>query len=175
MTALQGVVSRVVSPLDTAVVSATKIHGGTAYNVIPEEVTISGNVRAYRNEVMDAIENAITRIAAGTAALFDARAAVDFRRVYPPLVNHAHEAIIAADAAAEVVGEENVERDGPPRTASEDFAFMLEARPGAYVFLGGGGDRACDVHHPEYDFNDETIPAGCSWWAEIVERRMAIA
>ncbi len=166
--ALQTVVSRTVSSLDTAVLSTTQIHGGTAYNVIPDEVRISGNVRAYRDAVMDQIEAAIARIIAGIGATFGASLTLDFRRIYPPLINHAREAAIAADAAAAVAGEANVERNGPPRTASEDFSFMLQARPGAFIFLGGG-EQAHDVHNPHYDFNDAVLPIGASYFARLVE------
>jgi hippurate hydrolase len=170
VTALQTVVSRNVSALDTVVLSVTQIHGGTTYNVIPEEVKIAGNVRAYRPEVIDRIEAAIGRIAQGVAATFGASIGYEFRRKYPPLVNHARETAIAADAAAAVVGESRVERNGPPRTASEDFSFMLQAKPGAFIFLGGGdGDGIADVHNPHYDFNDAMLPIGASYFARLVE------
>jgi amidohydrolase len=172
VTALQTIVSRNVSALDTAVLSITQIHGGTAYNVIPEEVKIAGNVRAYRPDVIDRIEAAIGRIADGAAATFGASIGYEFRRKYPPLVNHPRETAIAADAAAEVVGESMVERNGPPRTASEDFSFMLQAKPGAFIFLGGGdgdGDGIADVHNPHYDFNDAILPIGASYFARLVE------
>jgi amidohydrolase len=170
VTALQTVISRNVSALDTAVLSVTQIHGGTAYNVIPEEVKIAGNVRAFRPEVIDRIEAAIDRIAEGVAATFGAGVGCEFRRRYPPLVNHAREAAIAADAAAAVVGESKVERNGLPRTASEDFSFMLQAKPGAFIHLGGGdGDGDADVHNPHYDFNDAILPIGASYFARLVE------
>jgi amidohydrolase len=170
VTALQTVVSRNVSALDTAVLSVTKIQGGAAYNVIPEEVKIGGNVRAYRAEIVDRIEAAIGRIAEGVATTFGASVVYEFRRKYPPLLNHAREAAIAADAAAEVVGESNVERNGPPRTASEDFAFMLQRNPGAFIFLGGGeGDAVADVHNAHYDFNDAILPIGASYFARLVQ------
>src|SRR5579883_76721 len=170
VTALQTVVRSTVSSLDTAVLSTTQIHGGSAYNVIPDEVKICGNARAYRSEVMDQIEQSIRRIIAGIATSFGATLSLDFRRIYPPLVNHEREAMIAADAAASVVGETNVERNGPPRTASEDFSFMLQKRPGAFIFLGGGdGEAVRDVHNPHYDFNDEILPLGASYFARLVE------
>jgi hippurate hydrolase len=168
VTALQTVVSRNVSALDTAVVSITQIHGGSAYNVLPEEVKVSGNVRAYRPEVIDRIEQSIGRVAAGVGASFGATIAYEFRRKYPPLVNHAREAEIAASAAAAVVGIENVDANGPLRTASEDFSFMLEARPGAFIFLGAG-EGMTDVHNPGYDFNDAILPIGASYFARLVE------
>jgi len=174
VTALQTVVSRAVSPFDTAVVSITKIHGGDAYNIIPEDVTISGNCRAYRTEVMNRIEATIRRVAENAAAAHGAGAKLDFRRGYPPLVNHARETEIACNAAALTVGEENVDRNGAPRMASEDFSYMLEARPGAFIFLGNGdGEGSCDVHNPRYDFNDEILPVGASYFANLVEMVLA--
>ena len=174
VTALQSVVSRAISPFDTAVVSVTQIHGGDAYNIIPEDVQIRGDCRAYRTEVMDRIEATILRVAENTAAAHGATARLDFRRGYPPLVNHARETEIACDAAALVVGEPNVDRNGAPRMASEDFSYMLEARPGAFIFLGNGdGEGSCDVHNPRYDFNDEILPVGASYFARLVEMTLA--
>ncbi len=173
VTALQTVVSRTVSSLDTAVLSLTQIHGGSAYNVIPDHVNICGNARAYRGEVMDKIETSIARIIAGIAQSFGARLSLDFRHTYPPLINHEREAMIAADAAASVVGEANVDRNGPLRTASEDFSLMLQKRPGAFIFLGGGDDDGVrDVHNPHYDFNDEILPLGASYFARLVEMNL---
>jgi hippurate hydrolase len=170
ISALQTVVSRNVSPHDTAVVSVTKIHAGTAYNIIPEEVAIAGNIRTFRPEVTDRVEAAIARIANGTAEQFGARAEVKFRRVFPPLINHPREAQVAADAAAAVVGEDNVFRDCQAFMASEDFSYMLQARPGAYIVIGNGDDAAaCEVHNPGYDFNDELLPIGASYFARLVE------
>jgi hippurate hydrolase len=170
VTALQSVVSRTISPFDTAVVSVTQIHGGDAYNIIPEDVQIRGNCRAYRAEVMDRIEVTVRRVAENTAAAHGATVNLDFRRGYPPLVNHARETEIACDAAALVVGEPNVDRNGAPRMASEDFSYMLEARPGAFIFLGNGdGEGSCDVHNPRYDFNDEILAVGASYFARLVE------
>jgi len=174
VTALQSVVSRAISPFDTAVVSITQIHGGDAYNIIPEEVQIRGNCRSYRTEVMDRMEATIRRIAENTAAAHGATARLDFRRGYPPLINHARETEIACDAAALVVGEADVDRNGTPRMASEDFSYMLEARPGAFIFLGNGdGEGTCDVHNPRYDFNDEILPVGASYFARLVEMTLA--
>jgi amidohydrolase len=170
VTALQSVVSRTISPFDSAVVSVTQIHGGDAYNIIPEEVLIRGNCRAYRKEVMDRMEANIRRVAENTAAAHGASAHLDFRRAYPPLINHARETEIACDAAALVVGDTNVDRNGTPRMASEDFSYMLEARPGAFIFLGNGdGEGTCDVHNPRYDFNDEILPVGASYFARLIE------
>jgi amidohydrolase len=174
VTALQSVVSRTISPFDTAVVSVTQIHGGDAYNIIPEDVQIRGNCRSYRTEVMDQIEATIRRVAENTAAAYGTTARLDFRRGYPPLVNHPRETEIACDAAALVVGEPNVDRSGAPRMASEDFSYMLEARPGAFIFLGNGdSEGSCDVHNPRYDFNDEILAVGASYFARLVETTLA--
>jgi hippurate hydrolase len=170
VTALQSIVSRNVSPQDTAVVSITRLQGGTAHNVIPEEATIWGNVRSFRPEVTDLIEAAVGRIAKGAAAQFGAEVEMKFRRVYPPLINHARETDIAADIAADVVGEERVLRNGIAVMASEDFSYMLQERPGAYIFIGNGeGEGSCEVHNPGYDFNDAIIPTGASYFARLVE------
>ncbi|HEV3178149.1 MAG TPA: M20 aminoacylase family protein [Stellaceae bacterium] len=174
VTALQSVVSRTISPFDTAVVSVTQIHGGDAYNIIPEDVQIRGNCRSYRTEVMDRIEATIRRVAENTAAASGTTARLDCRRGYPPLVNHPRETEIACDAAALVVGEPNVDRNGAPRMASEDFSYMLEARPGAFIFLGNGNSEgSCDVHNPRYDFNDEILAVGASYFARLVETTLA--
>jgi hippurate hydrolase len=168
--ALQSIVSRNVSPLDTAVVSVTQVHGGDAYNVIPEEVVLRGTVRAYRPEVLASLAPAMRRVIEGVAASYGARARLDYRPGYPPVVNHAAETCRAADAAADVVGEGAVDREGELSVASEDFAFMLQACPGAFIFLGNGdGEGACQVHNPNYDFNDEILPIGASWFARLVE------
>jgi len=171
--AIQTIASRNVSAIDSLVISVTQIHGGDAYNVIPDEVTLKGNVRAYRPEVIAKIGPALERVAEGVAATYGAKAGLAFRMNYPPLINHAEEARIAGDAAAEVVGEANVNRDMPPRTASEDFSYMLEARPGAFIFIGNGkGEGACDVHNPHYDFNDDIIPLGASFFVRLIEKNL---
>jgi amidohydrolase len=168
---LQSIVSRNVSAFESAVVSTTQIHAGDAYNIIPEDVVIRGNCRAYKTEVMSRLEQAIRRVAEGVASGFGAGAKLDFHNLYPPLVNHAAEAAIACDAAAAVVGEENVDRNGPPRMASEDFSYMLQARPGAFIFIGNGdgSEGSCDVHNPNYDFNDAILPLGASFFARLIE------
>jgi len=171
--ALQSIVARNVSPFETAVVSTTQIHGGEAYNIIPEDVVIRGNVRAYKTQIMRRIEERIRGLAEGICAGFGARAKLAFQDLYPPLVNHAKETEIACDAAAAVVGADNVDRNGPPRMASEDFSYMLEARPGAFIFLGNGdGEGSCDVHNPNYDFNDQILPIGASFFARLIEMNL---
>lgn len=173
-TALQTIVSRNARPQETAVLSITQIHAGDAYNVIPEQAVLRGTARAFSSETMDLIETNMRRIAEGVAAGFGARAELDFRKIFPPLVNDRDETRFAADVAASLVGEENVNHDGPTIMASEDFSFMLNARPGAYITIGNGdGEGGCEVHNPGYDFNDEALPLGASYFARLVETRLA--
>jgi len=173
VSALQAIVARNVSPLDSAVVSATAIHGGDAYNVIPQSAEIRGTVRTFRHETMDLVEKSMKQIAAGVASAFGATAHVDFRRLFAPLVNDAAEAMIFADVAAELVGEANVERERSLIMASEDFSFMLEQRPGAYINIGNGDTAgSTPVHNPNYNFNDEILPLGAAALAGIVEKKL---
>ena len=172
--ALQSIVARNVSALDSAVVSATAIKGGDAYNVIPQSAVIRGTARTFRNETMDLVEANMKRIAAGVAAAFGATATVDFRRLFAPLVNDTAETAIFADVAAALVGEPNVERERDLIMASEDFSFMLEKRPGAYINIGNGDGAvgSTPVHNPGYDFNDEILPLGAAALAGIVEKKL---
>jgi amidohydrolase len=172
-TALQTIISRSVRPIDTAVLSVTQIHAGEAYNVIPEKAVMRGTVRAFSKETMELIRDKMERIAGGIATGMGATAALDFRTIFVPLVNDAAAAGFIADAAAELVGEANVNRNGTLTMASEDFSFMLERCPGAYIQIGNG-DRpgGCEVHNPGYDFNDEVLPLGASLFARLVERRL---
>jgi amidohydrolase len=173
-TALQSIVARNARPVDTVVVSVTQIHGGDAYNVIPERAVLRGTVRCFSRDAMTMVEERMRRIAEGVAAGFGAWASLDFRYLFPPLVNHADEARFIADCAADIVGEENVNRHGPVTMASEDFSYMLERVPGAYIQIGNGdGEGACEVHNPGYDFNDMALPLGASLFARLVERRLA--
>ena len=168
--ALQSIVSRNVRASDTAVLSVTRITGGNAYNVIPETAMMSGTVRAMKRETLTLVEQAMHRVVSGIAAGFGATADVDFRVIFAPLVNHAAETQAIADAAAELVGETNVNRSQTPATASEDFSFMLEQVPGAYINLGNGS--SAPVHNHHYNFNDEAIPFGSALYARLVERQL---
>jgi amidohydrolase len=172
--ALQTIVSRNVRPADTAVLSVTRIHAGDAYNVIPEGASLGGTARCFSQETMTTIEANMRRIAAGVAGGFGATAALDFRTIFPPLVNDAGEARFIADVAAELVGADNVNREGGLVMASEDFSYMLEERPGAYIQIGNGdGVGGCEVHNPGYDFNDAALPLGASLYARLAERKLA--
>jgi hippurate hydrolase len=170
-TALQTVVSRNLSPAETAVLSVTRISGSDAYNIIPEEARMGGTVRAMNRETLSAIEDGLKRVAKGVAEGLGAMAAVDYRLIFAPLINAPEPTQAIADAAAELVGEANVDRRKAPTTASEDFAFMLERVPGAYINLGNG-EGSAPVHNDRYDFNDEAIPYGASIFATLVERRL---
>jgi hippurate hydrolase len=174
VTALQSIASRMVDPLQSAVVSVTQIHGGDTWNVIPDSVTLRGTARSFRPEVQDGIETAIRRIAAGVASAHGVTADLRYERRYPATINSAAEAELAARAAGQVVGEGNVIRDPTPSMGSEDFAFMLQARPGSYVWLGIGEDRP-RLHNPRYDFDDAALAVGASYWARLVETALPAA
>ena len=172
--ALQTIVSRNVRPLDTAVLSVTQIHAGEAYNVIPEHAVIRGTARCFSRDTMALIERNMRRIAAGVAGGFGATAELDFRLIFPPLVNSEAETRFIADAAAELVGDGNVNREGGLVMASEDFSYMLEKRPGAYIQIGNGdGEGACEVHNPSYDFNDAALPLGSALFCHLVEKHLS--
>jgi len=172
-TALQSIVARNVKPTDTAVVSVTQIHGGDAYNVIPQTAALRGTVRTFSQATMALVERNMGRLASSIAAGFGATAALDFRRLFAPLVNDATETAFIADTAAELVGEANVNRNANVVMASEDFSFMLERRPGAYIQIGNGaGEGACEVHNPSYDFNDAALPFGASLFVRLAEKKL---
>ena len=166
--ALQTIASRIVSPIEQVVVSVTSFETSSkAHNVIPQRVHMRGTVRTLSNATRDLAEKSLIEIAQGTAAAFGAVASVDYRRGYPVMVNSEEQTAFAASVATSVAGKCDL---ADQTMGGEDFAFMLEERPGAYIFVGNGDGP--DVHHPAYEFKDEAIPAGCSWWAEIVEQRM---
>jgi len=169
--ALQTIPSRNVDPIDSAVVSLGFVRGGSAYNVIPDELHLGGTVRTFRTAVQDLVERRIRELAEGTAASHGATAELAYRRGYPPTVNHPAEANFAADVATEICGAENVERNAPPSMGGEDFSYMLRARPGAMLWIGNGpGEGGCFLHNARYDFNDSALPYGVSFFARLAER-----
>ena len=170
ITALQSIVSRNVDPLKSGVLSVTYVRGGDAFNIIPQTVTLRGTVRTLEPQVQDLIETRLKSVAEQTAAVFGARAKVDYRRGYPVTRNHEAETGFAADAATEIAGAENVQTDIEPSMGGEDFSYMLLERPGAMILVGNGDTAG--LHHPAYDFNDAAISAGVSYWARLAERRM---
>jgi amidohydrolase len=169
-TALQSIVARNVPPADTAVLSVTRIVGGDAYNVIPQTATISGTARTFSKTTMELMETAMKRIAKGVAEGFGATAEVDFRVIFAPLINDLEQTAAFADAASALVGEAKVDRAKPPGMGSEDFSFMMEKVPGAYIQVGNGD--SAQLHNPAYNFNDEATPYGAALLATIVERKL---
>ena len=171
VTALQTIASRNTDPLDAVVVSVTQFHGGDAYNIIPDSVMLRGTVRTFKDSVREDIEPAMRRIANGICEAAGAAMELDYHWRYPSTVNHAEETELAATAAAAVVGVDNIERHPMPSMGSEDFAYMLRERPGCYVWLGNGPtEGGCMLHNPGYDFNDDILPVGASYWATLVEQ-----
>ncbi len=171
VSALQSIVARNVPPTDTAVLSITRINGGDAYNVIPETATIAGTARAFSPTVMALIETNMKRIAKGTAEAFGATADVDFRVIFAPLINDAAQTDALADAAASLVGDAAVDRLKPPGMGSEDFSFMMEKVPGAYIQVGNG--ESAQLHNPAYNYNDDCTPYGAALLATIAQQKLA--
>jgi hippurate hydrolase len=182
--AWQTIVSREKNPLDTAVLSITQIHSGSATNVIPDEAVMVGTVRTFTTKVLDLIQQRMHEIANGVAGAFNATIEFDFQRNYPPLVNHAAETAFAVKAMQAVVGAANVDTDVEPTMGAEDFAYMLQAKAGCYVFIGNGeGDHRvsghglgpCQLHNASYDFNDQLLPIGASYWVKLAEMSLPLA
>jgi hippurate hydrolase len=177
ITALQAIVARNVNPIDTAVLSICALHAGDlgAMSVIPRQAQLVGTVRTFNPTVQDLVERRIRETAAGVAQAFGAQAEVQYTRSYPATINTAEEARFAADTAAELLGEDNVIRDLPPSMGAEDFSFMLQQRPGAYLRVGQGlGAGDCFLHNTRYDFNDAIIPIGSALYARLAERALPL-
>lgn len=179
--AFQSLVSRETKPIDATVVSVTQINAGEATNVIPDTCVMKGTVRTFSAQALDTIEQGMARICNQLPLAFNAHADFSFLRNYPPTINHAKEAMLAADVAAEIVGESMVQRHVEPTMGAEDFAYMLHEKPGAYIFLGNGdtsgphrsaghGLGPCTLHNPSYDFNDDLIPIGATFWQLLAKR-----
>jgi amidohydrolase len=177
----QTIISRNKKPIDTGVISVTMIHAGEATNVVPNSVNVQGTVRTFSTEVLDMIEARMRSITEHTAAAFDCTATFQFVRNYPPTINHPAEAAFARKVMVGMLGEANA-LPQEPTMGAEDFAFFLQSKPGAYIFLanGDGGHREvghglgpCSLHNPSYDFNDELIPLGGSYWVRMVEEWFA--
>jgi hippurate hydrolase len=173
VTALQTVASRSIDPMESVVVSITQIHAGETYNIIPEEVVLKGTVRSFKKEVQEQAKAAIERIAAGIGTSFGVTVDVGYTYGYPATVNDVAESDFAVDVAADVVGPDNVFTDLAPTMGAEDFSFMLNEKPGCYIWIGNGpGEGGCYLHNPNYDFNDEALAIGASYWARLVEKRL---
>jgi amidohydrolase len=167
---LQSIVARNVDPLDSAVVSICAFKAGETHNVVPQSALLLGTTRTLRAETRDLVQRRVTQVVEGTARLYGAKAKLTYERGYPVTVNHARETDFAVKVASEIAGADRVDADAPPIMGSEDFSFMLNERPGAMIFVGNGDTAG--LHHPAYDFNDETIPFGTSYWVRLVEKAM---
>ena len=168
--ALQQIVSRNVDPLESAVISVCEFHAGTARNVIPQTAELRGTVRTLTAEVRQFVERRIGEVVAGIAQITGAKIDLNYQRGYPVTINHPAQTERAVEIAKEVAGANNV-HETPPLMGGEDFSFMLEARPGAFIFVGNG--EGAGLHHPAYDFNDEAILYGTSFWITLVENPLA--
>jgi len=170
ITALQSIVSRSVDPLDSAVISICEFHAGNARNVIPQTAELKGTVRTLTPEVRELVEKRVREVVAGVAQITGAKIALAYEHGYPVTVNHALQTDVATQVAKEVAGEANV-HESAPMMGAEDFSYMLEARPGAFIFCGNG--NSAGLHHPAYNFNDEAIVYGTSYWIKLVENTLA--
>jgi amidohydrolase len=168
---LQSIVARNVDPVEAAVVSICTFHGGDADNVIPQRAQLSGTVRTLSQEVRDLVQKRVREVVEGTARLYGAKAHITYTPGYPVLVNDSGRTAFAASVAREVAGDGKVDEQWPPLMGAEDFAFMLNERPGAFIYVGNGDSAG--LHNPKYDFNDEAIPVGTSYWVRLAETALS--
>ncbi len=175
--ALQSIVSRNANPQKSGVISVTRFHAGEAFNVIPDTALLGGTVRTFDPKMQDMIEMRMGEIAGGIASALGGRAELVYRRGYPVTVNNDEKSEVAAEIAAKVVGMDKVQRDVEPVMGAEDFSYMLNEKPGCYIWLGQKGEGAGkgSLHHPEYNFNDAALPIGASYFANLVEERLGRA
>jgi hippurate hydrolase len=169
ITALQSIVSRSVDPLESAVISMCEFHAGNARNVIPQTAEINGTVRTLNAEVRERVEKRVREVVAGVAQMTGARIDLSYTHGYPVTNNHAVQTEFATGVAREIAGAANV-HEMPPLMAGEDFAYMLQQRPGALIFCGNGDSAG--LHHPAYNFNDEAIVFGTSYWIKLIENTL---
>jgi hippurate hydrolase len=170
ITALQSIVSRTVDPLESAVISICEFHAGNARNVIPQTAELHGTVRTLTAETRDLVAKRVREVVDGVARMTGAKIDLVYERGYPVTMNHAAQTEFATQVAKEISGEANV-HEAPPMMGAEDFSYMLEARPGAFIFCGNGDSAG--LHHPAYNFNDEAIVYGTSYWIKLVENTLA--
>jgi hippurate hydrolase len=175
VTALQTIPSRNTHPVDSVVISVTQIHAGDAYNVIPDSVQMHGTVRTFQPETRKEIPSSMLRVAEGVCAAYGGTCELNYMSGYPATINSVAETEISAKAVVDLLGEENIIRNPTPSMGGEDFSYMLEARPGCYVWLGigpGKGEGGCMLHSSHYDFNDDVLPIGASYWVKLVENEL---
>jgi hippurate hydrolase len=168
---LQSIVARNVDPLQAAVVSICMFQAGHADNVIPQHARLRGTARSLSPEIRDLLQKRVREVVEGTARLYGAKAELTYSIGYPVMVNEERQTALAAAVAGEIAGADKVDTDCPPVMGAEDFAFMLQERPGAFIFVGNGASAG--LHHPAYDFNDEAIPSGTSYWVRLAETALA--
>jgi amidohydrolase len=168
---LQSIVARNVDPVEAAVVSICTFHGGEAENVIPQQVRLGGTVRTLSQDVRDLVQKRLREVVEGTARLYGAKAQITYTPGYPVLVNDSGRTAFAASVAREIAGDGKVDDQWPPLMGAEDFAFMLNERPGAFIYVGNGDSAG--LHNPKFDFNDEAIPLGTSYWVRLAESALA--
>jgi len=175
VSALQSIPSRNTHPVDSVVISVTQIHAGDAYNVIPDSVQMHGTVRTFQPETRKEISSSMLRVAEGVCAAYGGTCELNYMSGYPATINSVAETEISAKAVVDLLGEENIIRNPTPSMGGEDFSYMLEARPGCYVWLGigpGKGEGGCMLHSSRYDFNDDVLPIGASYWVKLVENEL---
>ena len=176
ISALQTIPSRNTHPVDSVVISVTKIHAGDAYNIIPDSVGISGTVRTFLTETQNELPSSILRVAEGVCNAFGATCELNYMKGYPATINSINESEISEKAAIDLVGREKIERNPIPSMVTEDFSYMLQAKPGCYVWLGTGpgkDDEGCMLHSSNYDFNDDILPTGAGYWVKLVENELS--
>jgi len=168
--AYQSIVSRYIDPQEPVVLSVTQFHGGDAYNVIPNEIEMKGTVRCFSSKVQESIENQMEQITSSICSAYGADYELGYERRYPATINTAEEVTISEKVAKDISGDEMVHTSPTPSMGSEDFAFMLQERPGSYIWIGNGdGEGSCMLHNPGYDFNDEILPIGATYWVNMAE------
>jgi hippurate hydrolase len=173
--ALQTVVARNLHPCDSAVVSVTQFHGGEAWNIIPDDALLRGTLRTFKPEVQQSIERAVERLCDGIASAFGAQISVKFEHRYPPTVNSLDATALCTRVAGDLLGDNKVRNDELPSMGAEDFAYLLQKKPGCYVWLGNGpGTGGCTLHNPHYDFNDEILALGVAYWVKLVESALPL-
>lgn len=175
VSALQTITSRNTHPVDSVVITVTQIHAGDAYNVIPDSVRMHGTVRTFQTETRDKIPSSMLRVAEGVCAAYGTTCELNYMSGYPTTINSVPETEISAKAVVDLLGEDKIILNPTPSMGAEDFSYMLEARPGCYVWLGigpGKGEAGCMLHSSRYDFNDDVLPTGASYWVKLVENEL---
>ncbi len=175
ISSLQSIISRNLDPFESGIISITQMQAGDAHNIIPDSVVLAGTCRSFSPEAQDTLESRMGLQVENICSAFGAKGELNYQRVYPATINTAEHADYCSDVADALVGPANVQRNHPPSMGAEDFAFMLQQRPGAYIWIGNGdGENSKSLHNPYYDFNDEILPLGASYWVELVKTQLPL-